>query len=329
MSLLNPRRIVEDKSHLKYKINKSTGEVILKDSFIKTYIEEKNFNGFKVYPALGYYPFDKNLLVLWKYAADNQIPIMTHCIKGTIFFRGRKEKEWDTHPIFKEYIRLGKDRKLTDLLLPQMKNKDFTLNFTHPLNYLVLLKEELLRIWVSQCDEEIKDLFGYKDPLTKLKRDLSHLKICFAHFGGEDQWNKYLELDRYNYSSQLTKSPNNGINFLYTEEDKFSWKKLEDCWKKVDWYSIICSMILQHENIYADISYILHDKNIFDLLKSTINNEKLGKKILFGTDFYVVRNHKAEKNLLTQTKGGLDDYEFDLIARENPIKYLSTNKFKA
>lgn len=64
-----------------------------------------------------------------------------------------------------------------------------------------------------------------------------------------------------------------------------SWKKLEDCWKTVDWYSIICSLILQHDNVYADISYILHNAKVFNLLKETIHNPNLGKKVLYGTDF--------------------------------------------
>ncbi len=327
---VDPRRIVEDPNQLRYQFD-SNGKVTLEECFIKEYIEHKKFNGLKIYPALGYYPFDEALLPLWKYAADNQIPIMTHCIQGTIFYRGKKKNEWDTHPIFKEYVRLGGDQKLSHLILSQRKNIDFSLNFTHPLNYLILLKEELLRIWVGQCSDEIKSLFGYTDSKTKLKQDLSHLKICFAHFGGEDQWERYQELDRFYYSKLLTTNPNHGIEFLYTDDElkkdqdrrTISWKKLEDCWKTVDWYSIISSMMLQHNNVFADISYILHNEKIFNLLKETIDNPKLRKKVLFGTDFYVVRNHKTEKNLLAQTKGNLSDEHFNLIARENPINYLN------
>jgi len=318
---VEPRRIKGDKKQLNYSFNKRTGEVKLEDCFIKEYIEEKEFSGFKIYPALGYYPFDEALLPLWKYAADKEIPIMTHCIKGTIFYRGTKKKEWNQHPIFKEYINLER-KELGPLLLPQKKNLDFSINFTHPLNYLVLLKEELLRLWVGKGSITTQELFGYTNDETPLKRDLSHLKICLAHFGGEDQWERYLESDRYNYAAQLKINPKTGINFIYTNEGDFSWKKLEDCWKYVDWYSIICSMILQHTNVYADISYILHDKAIFDLLKETIDHPGLGEKVLFGTDFFVVRNHMAEKNLLVQTKGNLSDEQFKKIAQRNPNKYL-------
>lgn len=318
---LDPRRITEDQSQFQYTFDPSTGKVTLENCFIKDYIENKGFNGFKIYPALGYYPFDEALLPIWKYAADNQIPIMTHCIKGTIFYRGSKKKEWDKHPVFKEYISL-KPRKLGPLLLPERKNLDFSLNFTHPMNYLILLKEELLRIWIGQTSQSIKDLFGYTNDETPLKWDLSHLKICFAHFGGEDQWKKYLEADRYDYAQQIIQKPTEGIDFLYTSENKFSWKKLEDGWKYVDWYSIICSMILQHDNVYADISYILHNDDVFPLLRETINNPHIGNRILFGTDFFVVRNHSTEKELVSEVFNHLTDEEVDLIARQNPISYL-------
>ena len=319
---VEPRRIKEDKTQLQYNLNVNTGKVTLQDCFIKRYIEDEQFSGFKIYPALGYYVFDETLLPLWKYAADNEIPIMTHCIKGTIFYRGKKKKEWDEHPVFKEYINFER-KELGPLLLPEHKNLDFSLNFTHPLNYLVLLKEELLRIWVSKCSQKTKDLFGYTDENTKLKWDLSHLKLSLAHFGGEDQWYRYLESDRYDYAAKLKTNPLQGIDFIHTSTGKFSWKKLEDCWKYVDWYSIICSMMLQHKNVYADISYILYNEEIFPLLKETINHPNLGDKVLFGTDFFVVRNHASEKGLVSRTLSNLSDNEFNKIARINPSKYIS------
>lgn len=321
---VEPRRIIKDKSHLEYRFDSASEKIVLDDCFIKKYIEDKKFSGFKIYPALGYYPFEEVLLPLWLYAADNQIPIMTHCIVGTIFYRGKKKKEWDEHPIFKEYINLT-NKKTGPMLLPDWKNMDFCTNFTHPLNYLVLLEEELLRIWVAKGSQATKNLFGFIDEKTKLKRDLSHLKICLAHFGGDDQWQKYLEHDRYNYAQELIKNPDEGIDFIHTKTGAFSWKKLEDCWKYVDWYSIICSMLIRYPNVYADISYILYNQEIFPLLKETINTPKLGKKVLFGTDFFVVRNHSSEKGLVSDTLGQLTREEFNKIARINPFHYLRNN----
>lgn len=349
---VDPRRIAEgakeerlqagEKVFFAYRVEE--GQVILEDCFIKDFIEKKGFSGFKIYPALGYYPFDELLLPLWKYAADNNIPILTHCVRGPMFYRGRKKEDWNHHPFFEQAM--GKDVQQTataedaeddndkaetiyePLILPQLNNEAFTANFTHPLNFLCLLKEELLCKVVAQAkDIRIKSLFGYEPgndgkPAT-IKHNLHHLKLCLGHYGGGDEWNRYLEKDRYGYSNQLTKSPV-GIRFLEKVDGTPSKGKIEQLWNYTDWYSIISSMILQHPNVYADISYILHDDAaILPLLKQTLLNPGLRSKVLYGTDFYVVRNHKSDKNMLADMMGGLDVQDFDVIARDNPRRFLN------
>ena len=317
---IDPRRIREQSAFFRYRFQ--DGRVSLEDCFIREYMESHRFSGFKIYPALGYYPFEEELLPLWKYAADRGLPITTHCIRGTIYYRGRKKREWDEHPVFEEPTPGG---GLAPLLLPQRRNEEFQLNFTHPMNYLCLLEEPLLRKLVGKArDNRIRELFGYNGPDAPLDHNLSQLKICFGHFGGEDQWNRYLEFDRYNYSLQLIRNPDRGIDFLYNRQGVYSPSKLEQVWKYADWYSIICSMMLQYPNVYADISYILYDEAVFPLLKQTLQPEKdkLRRRVLFGTDFYVVRNHKSDKQIVTDTLAELDDEEFGLIARQNPREFL-------
>ncbi|PSL26397.1 amidohydrolase family protein [Chitinophaga ginsengisoli] len=330
-------------------------KVILEDCFIKDYLEDKQFSGIKIYPALGYFPFDIRLLPLWKYAADNNIPILTHCIKGTIFYRGRKQTAWYQHPIFEQPMskqqngkngydgyetdeeKENKDSLKTDYVpldLPETKNIDFTTNFTHPMNFLCLLDKGLLhkviggeasRKIASEKDiKRVKELFGYSD--TGLTRDLSKLKICLGHFGGDDEWLRYFEKDRNNYSSQLTKHPHSGIEFLRKKDGTPSPGKPEQIWRYTDWYSIISSMMLQYDNVYADISYILHnDAGILPLLKETLQNKDLRGKVLYGTDFFVVRNHKSDKNMLADMMGGLSVEDFDQVARANPRSFLNLN----
>jgi predicted TIM-barrel fold metal-dependent hydrolase len=159
-----------------------------------------------------------------------------------------------------------------------------------------------------------------------VKYNLRHLKICFGHFGGEDEWAKYFEKDRDNFSSQLVRHPDKGIDFVLGNKKEVSPGKPEQLWRSADWYSIICSMMLQHPNVYADISYILHgDLEIRSLLKHTMQHPKLKERVLFGTDFYVVRNHKSDKNMLADTMASLNDNEFKQIAVINPGSYLQRN----
>ena len=313
---VDPRREhVGSSDFFKWKNN--NGKVILEDCFIKDYIEKANFAGFKIYPALGYFPFDEKLLPLWKYAADNSLPIMTHCIRGTIFYRGNKKKEWYYHPIIK-------DAKTPNeyMLLPNSQNIEYSLDFTHPLNYLCLLNPFLLKEWIIKCNKpELFELFGYSETTDSLTSDLSNLKICLGHYGGDDEWKKFLERDRDNYSHKMA-DKSDGIEFLNLKDPKLSYGGLMDIWKNADWYTIISSLMIQYPNVYADLSYIIHEQDIIPLLKQTLSNAALKEKVLFGTDFYVVRNHNSEKELLARTMANLSTEEFDQIAKENPINYL-------
>src|SRR5262249_23785724 len=145
---------------------------------------------------------------------------------------------------------------------------------------------------------------------------LSNLKICFGHFGGEDEWARYLASDRFILDNSLTFHPDRGIDF--TKDGV-----LENVWKYVSWYSIIYSLMLQYKNVYADISYTLHDENIFHLLKRTLMSDSgICDRVLFGTDFYVVRNQKSDKQLFTDLVGILSERELELIAVDNPRKFL-------
>ena len=322
---IDPRRIRTQKDFFS-PILHADGSVTLEACMVREYMEELKFNGFKIYPALGYYPFDEDLLILWKYAADRGFPIMTHAIRGTIFYRGTKKKEWGYHPIFTQFT-----GRLTDppepLLLPELKNVNFINNFTHPLNYLCLVDERMLRKVVANCRKEIRDFFGYVNPETPMKHNLSALKLCFGHYGGEEEWNRFLDKDRYDYAQQIIQTPARGIELLKDSKGNYTETKLEDIWKFVDWYSIISSLMAQNQNLYADISYIIHQPSILPLLKDSIQNPALKSRILFGTDFYVVRNHKSEKQMLSELEAGLSKEEFDQIARINPLEYLRSPNF--
>lgn len=64
----------------------TNGEVLLE--WVKHYFDQYGFVGIKMYPALGYYPFDEKLDELYAWAEKTQIPIMYHCTEGVIHYRG-------------------------------------------------------------------------------------------------------------------------------------------------------------------------------------------------------------------------------------------------
>ncbi|MBK9984832.1 MAG: hypothetical protein IPP15_21125 [Saprospiraceae bacterium] len=119
------------------------------------------------------------------------------------------------------------------------------------------------------------------------------MKLCSGHYGGEDEWARYLELDRKQYGR--SSPPIRTQEQIFDQWNIFSGQNgttLEKCRLVFD---IISSLILQCMIIYTPTSCqsILHDLSIIPLLKTSLQNPKLSQRILFGTDFYVVRNHKS------------------------------------
>ena len=279
-----------------------------------------NFKGVKLYPALGYFPFDEDLLPVWAYCVQHDIPITTHCIIGTIFYRGRMKKEHQVHPVFK-------DNKWVPLSLKKRSNYDLQENFTHPLNYLCLLDPyflaELLKKYQNQ---DLNTLFGWNGNV--LSQDLRLLKVNLAHYGGSVEWIRYMEMDRGDLPAELEEEPDYGIELSSkqrTKEGENPYSKPHWIWSRdrADWFSIISSLMLQYDNVYADISYILHTDKVKPMLQHFLrSNEKLSRKILFGTDFFVVRNHKSERELLHDLESVIGREQLDMIARENPEVFL-------
>ncbi|MBL0055502.1 MAG: amidohydrolase family protein [Chitinophagaceae bacterium] len=89
------------------------------------------------------------------------------------------------------------------------------------------------------------------------------------------------------------------------------------------WLLIIIDLLRKYPNVYADISFTLHDKAIYSELKELLKDESINKKILFGTDYYVVASVADESDLLNLFKKELgDDALFEMIAYENPKRFL-------
>ncbi|WP_456440465.1 hypothetical protein [Psychroserpens sp.] len=280
------------------------------ETFTKENLENGNFSGVKLYPALGFYPFDKRFIGIYKFCVQHKIPIMTHCIEGTIYYRGSKtkeetvtienekvslntKKEWSEHPILKV------NGQTEPLKLPQKLNHDFTKNFTHPFNYKCLLDPEKASAYFGESV------------------DFSELKICLAHFGGSEEWDKYFEDIYQTYNTNLFKGKNIGKATAYSN--------VQAIWDSASWLSIIYDLMVDYPNVYADMSFMLYNENNFDLLKLLIDDKRVGHKILFGTDFYVVAQKNTEKRLCSTIKSQLGDKRFHKVAVTNAKAYLSSD----
>lgn len=325
---VDPRRIenqTDEDPFFKYDAT-NPDEIKLEKCHLKTYLDG-GACGIKIYPALGYYPFDKNLLPLWLYCAQNEIPITTHCSVGPIFYRGEKKVAWDRHPIFEEVIQNEKDdqpKKIEKLRLQQIRNKDFQANFTHPLNYTCLLLPEYLKSLLELKEyKHLQPLFGYSK--NKLERDLSTLKINLAHYGGSENWDVFLSKDREQEANEILNKPNTGLNLT---SDLLNLANLYRHWHYTDWFSLISSMMIEFENVYTDISYTTHENKYLNLLAEILNHPKVENKVLFGTDFYVVSNQKTEKQYWIDMKNTMGTNKWHSLSYKNPKRFLYHKVFK-
>ncbi len=121
---------------------------------LKHYIEQKGFKGVKLYPPIGYYPYDPLLMnEVFPYCEEKNLPVLAH---GSPFnaTRNRGSK--------KEICKLL-GRSVKDPELKGKKKKELTALFTHPNNY--------------------------RKVFDKFKK----LRLCIAHFGSEHYWKKFIE----------------------------------------------------------------------------------------------------------------------------------------
>jgi hypothetical protein len=217
---------------------------------------------------------------------------------------------------------LWKGKAINEYLI-LYKNRIFQRNFTHPLNYVCLLHDPFLKkVLDYHANPDLNKLFGYdiEDKEKLLDRNLSDLKINLAHYGGSENWDEFLKKDRYDEANAIIRYPSKGLDLTNRLNNNTI---LHSMWHYVDWFSIISSMILSFENVYTDISYTVHDIKYLNLLSEIMDNNKIGERILFGTDFYVVSNHKSEKQYWIDMQNTLGTEKWNKLARTNPKTFLN------
>ncbi|MDA1027683.1 MAG: amidohydrolase family protein [Bacteroidetes bacterium] len=82
----------------------------------RDFVENQGFAGIKVYPALGFFPFDDRLTKLWQWAESEQIPVMSHCSRGGVYFRGTSSEIERPSSLPNDFSFTGPNTKWTDQL---------------------------------------------------------------------------------------------------------------------------------------------------------------------------------------------------------------------
>lgn len=137
-----------------------------------------------------------------------------------------------------------------------------------------------------------------------------------AHFGGSEEWQKYFNDIYENYNNNLFNEENIGKATAFSNVQKI--------WDSASWLCIIYDLMCTYENVYADMSFMLYNRENFDLLKLLIDDKKVGHKVLFGTDFYVVAQKAIEKRLYHTIKSQLGEERFHKVSVTNNKTFLSS-----
>lgn len=120
---------------------------------LREYVQHRGFSGIKLYPALGFYPFDPALRPVYEFAMQYNLPIITHCDMGGIFYRG---------PLTAAHLQ---PRSLN----PAVAQRDFSAHAALRMRHFKNL---------------FTDPANFRDVLEL--PEFRQLKICFAHFGGKE-----------------------------------------------------------------------------------------------------------------------------------------------
>ena len=146
--------------------------------------------------------------------------------------------------------------------------------------------------------KELLTRFTDPDSYVPILGEHPKLKICLAHFGGEGDWKAHLEQP---------------------------WDAESPIGEK-SWLAKIMDLLRSgaHENLYTDISYtVFADEEYVHLLKVLLSDERVSRRVLFGSDFYVVENAKLEERRISvRLRSVLGEKLFWRIAHDNPREYL-------
>lgn len=134
-------------------------------TYLEKYISTKTFSGIKIYPALGFFPFDARLDVIYDFAVKNNIPVMTHCTRAGVYYLGKN-------------------------VLSLIPDTPSSLNPSHPAMQQILNR---IAAYKNSNDSSITansricNLFSHPENYLPVLDKYKSLRLCLAHLGGSSE----------------------------------------------------------------------------------------------------------------------------------------------
>lgn len=252
---------------------KSSGKEIL--DTVRTAFEQKIYSGgkdyfpfcgLKIYPSTGFYVFDEKLFPVLEWAAENHVPVMSHCnYLGGIFNNNKQDIESLLNPM----IGYGFNKSYHDYCVSKNLN---------PPTYL---KKYNFWKWIIGTNTQRNNKYACSyflepasfEPVLQYFQDKgTPLKLCLAHYGGEEQIH---------------------IAALGKKSDSIHQKPVGT--NNKNWHKQIKEMMGKFSSLYTDISYAVHDNQLHNTFLNEACNTAYGERVLFGTDYFMTERDKAEK----------------------------------
>jgi uncharacterized protein len=262
--------------------------------WLEKYINaDAGFCGIKIYPGVGFYPFDARLAPVWEWAQENQIPVMTHCTRVGSFYLGSQASILSGGGF--HVPSLNPDSPYMPLNINRVR---LTLG-----NSSILKKNG---IWCN--------VFGNPTCYDPVLEKYPDLKICFAHLGGST------EIIRSKTNEPLRGYPIELVdNNWYTEV-----VRLMKTYRNV--YSDI-SYTLANKDAMKYVAEDFRDNGVKDEFGIPLIN-----KLMYGTDFYMTQQETEGTEALLQgsfTRTFEDAAIVNLMAYDNPARFLDNRLFNA
>ena len=247
------------------------------------------FSGIKLYPALGFFPFDARLNNLYAYAEKYNLPIMSHCTR-----------------VGNQYI--GSD---IEALIPRNLSEVAGSLTQSAAKGAIQSQQEMVdwyyqNKWIKNTkngeNDKACDLFGHPLNYVPLLEKFPNLKICLAHMGG---------------ATELVRGKEDAYLQAVRKRDPLLWGEH------------IAQLMKHYPHLYTDISYTLNELDKEDVFNAITRllitrdrfDQPLYKRVLFGTDFFMTEQEASESALFQLARHKLSPY-WEHLTSINPAMYL-------
>lgn len=272
----------------------------------------KGFQGVKLYPPLGYFPWHNNLKPVFRYCNDEGLPVMVHTQVSMVFSRA---EPWNLYESIMNQINTFQNTYsnqgdfMNQYFKPIIKeNYDYLLTQYNPAYWSgdELEDENLVSKYQYYSNMYLTGIFTHPYNWYPILSEFPKLKICFAHMGGYDAI--------LNYCDQNFKSILNCP--LYVNQD---WIK-----------SIIFLMNKFRNRVYGDISggWEHRARTLKKYLPKMMkkHGNLLEDRLLYGPDYYMSVRRFSESQFYKKFRKAIKKSNRPLMLQKfteaNPENFL-------